>query len=160
MNQLIEIRNKKHNEYLQKIRTEELFEKLKSYLEFDPFKRKCYILASFFRKYYIKKYENSVLISLQFTNVSTIPGFKRKHIVNLFRKKVVNILVFDLTEFHFIKANIPKKYHKKILLDLKKVNNLSYEQNFHYLKCIYQDNRNHINKIQNENIIKLINLKI
>ncbi len=152
MNQLQLIRQEQHKKFLVEQRKIELMNKIKNKLEFDEFKRKLYILAGFFRKYYINKYKKSILISLQNQTLDNIPGFRRKHLTYK-RKKIV----FDILEYPLIKDKyISKKNRKKCLEDYKRQNNIIYCQNFEFYKCIYLDSKKHISQIQNSAIINLL----
>ncbi len=157
MNELKLLREEQHKKFLLERHKEELFEKLKTYFEFDEFKRKLYIIKNFFRKYYIEKYQKSIFITENDQKLEHIPGIRRKHL-SYKRKKII----FDILEFPLLKDKyIAKKYRKKCSEDYNKMNNLIYCQNFEFYKCIYLDCKKNIKLIQNPSIIKLLkNYKI
>jgi hypothetical protein len=151
MDELKNIRLQRHNEYLSLRRKEELLIKIASLLEFDKFERARSILSWFFKRYYKDKYKDAKLISLSHTTINSIKGFDLKHIKN----KTKNI-VFDLNEFDYIKDMIPKRSHKKCLVELKKVRNIIYSQDFDYRKGIFSDTKFGIG-LNNPMIEKLYN---
>ena len=130
MEQLSEVRYIKKRKFEERQHENDLFQKLQDYLEFDPIKRRNYILTRFFMKI-INKNRRATLISEDPSKrLSDIQGLRIIH---------VGDIVLDLYEFEYIKKNIKRGYWKHCSSEYKKASNIMYQQNMEFQKSLWMD---------------------